>query len=129
LIARNKLTTAWNVKVNKINNDFRARQKLKNKLIIKTNDVKPVGELTSVEIEGMKAEELAKTDDKDKAAVTAKYDALIAAAPKAERTMGLAEISKLTRGFKASDLMGTNKIHIGTTFRDDIIALHFNQEE
>jgi hypothetical protein len=27
---------------------------------IKTNDVKPVGELTSVEIEGMKAEELAK---------------------------------------------------------------------
>jgi hypothetical protein len=22
----------------------------------------------------------------------------------------------LTRGFKASDLMGTNKIHIGTTF-------------
>jgi hypothetical protein len=26
LIARNKLTTAWNVKVNKINNDFRARQ-------------------------------------------------------------------------------------------------------
>jgi hypothetical protein len=29
--------------------------------------------LTSVEIEGMKAEELAKTDDKD--AVTAKYDA------------------------------------------------------
>jgi hypothetical protein len=27
--------------------------------------------LTSVEIEGMKAEELAKTDDKDKAAVTA----------------------------------------------------------
>jgi hypothetical protein len=28
--------------------------------------------LTSVEIEGMKAEELAKTDDKDKAAVTAK---------------------------------------------------------
>jgi hypothetical protein len=40
--------------------------------------------------------------------------------------MGLAEISKLTRGFKASDLMGTNKIHIGTTFRDDIIA-HFNQ--
>jgi hypothetical protein len=36
--------------------------------------------------------------------------------------MGLAEISKLTRGFKASDLMGTNKIHIGTTFRDDIIA-------
>jgi hypothetical protein len=23
LIARNKLTTAWNVKVNKINNDFR----------------------------------------------------------------------------------------------------------
>jgi hypothetical protein len=77
----------------------------------------------------MKAEELAKTDDKDKAAVTAKYDALIAA-PKAERTpWGLAEISKLTRGFKASDLMGTNKIHIGTTFRDDIIALHFNQEE
>jgi hypothetical protein len=53
LIARNKLTTAWNVKVNKINNDFRARQE--NKLIsIKTNDVKPVGELTSVEIEGMK---------------------------------------------------------------------------
>jgi hypothetical protein len=44
-------------------------------------------------------------------------------APKAERTpWGLAEISKLTRGFKASDLMGTNKIHIGTTFRDDIIA-------
>jgi hypothetical protein len=130
LIARNKLTTAWNVKVNKINNDFRARQAAKNKLIsIKTNDVKPVGELTSVEIEGMKAEELAKTDDKDKAAVTAKY-ALIAAAPKAERTpWGLAEISKLTRGFKASDLMGTNKIHIGTTFRDDIIALHFNQEE
>jgi hypothetical protein len=41
--------------------------------------------------------------------------------------MGLAEISKLTRGFKASDLMGTNKI--GTTFRDDIIVLHFNQEE
>jgi hypothetical protein len=36
---------------------------------------------------------------------------------KAERTpWGLAEISKLTRGFKASDLMGTNKIHIGTTF-------------
>jgi hypothetical protein len=35
--------------------------KAKNKLIsIKTNDVKPVGELTSVEIEGMKAEELAK---------------------------------------------------------------------
>jgi hypothetical protein len=33
----------------------------------------------------MKAEELAKTDDKDKAAVTAKYDALIAAAPKAEK--------------------------------------------
>jgi hypothetical protein len=32
--------------------------------------------LTSVEIEGMKAEELA-TDDKDKAAVTAKYDALL----------------------------------------------------
>jgi hypothetical protein len=62
----------------------------------------------------MKAEELAKTDDKDKAAVTAKYDAF--AAPKAERTpWGLAEISKLTRGF-ASDLMGTNKIHIGTTF-------------
>jgi hypothetical protein len=57
LIARNKLTTTWNVKVNKINNDFS-----KNKLIsIKTNDVKPVGELTSVEIEGMKAEELAKT--------------------------------------------------------------------
>jgi hypothetical protein len=53
LIARNKLTTAWNVKVNKINNDFRARQAAKNKLIsIKTNDVKPVGELTSVEIEG-----------------------------------------------------------------------------
>jgi hypothetical protein len=50
-----------NVKVNKINNDFRARQAAKNKLIsIKTNDVKPVGELTSVEIEGMKAEELAK---------------------------------------------------------------------
>jgi uncharacterized radical SAM superfamily Fe-S cluster-containing enzyme len=42
---------------------------------------------------------------------------------KAERTpWGLAEISKLTRGFKASDLMGTNKIHIGTTFRDDIIS-------
>jgi hypothetical protein len=40
--------------------------KAKNKLIsIKTNDVKPVGELTSVEIEGM-AEELAKTDDKEK---------------------------------------------------------------
>jgi hypothetical protein len=40
-----------NVKVNKINNDFRARQAAKNKLIsIKTNDVKPVGELTSVEI-------------------------------------------------------------------------------
>jgi hypothetical protein len=55
LIARNKLTTAWNVKVNKINNDFRARQAAKNKLIsIKTNDVKPVGELTSVEIEGMR---------------------------------------------------------------------------
>jgi hypothetical protein len=54
LIARNKLTTAWNVKVNKI--DFRARQAAKNKLIsIKTNDVKPVGELTSVEIEGMKS--------------------------------------------------------------------------
>jgi hypothetical protein len=53
-------------------------QAAKNKLIsIKTNDVKPVGELTSVEIEGMKAEELAKTDDKDKAAVTAKYDVLI----------------------------------------------------
>jgi hypothetical protein len=68
LIARNKLTTVWNVKVNKINNDF--RQAAKNKLIsIKTNDVKPVGELTSVEIEGMKAEELAKTDDKDKAAL------------------------------------------------------------
>jgi hypothetical protein len=51
LIARNKLTTAWNVKVNKINNDFRAKA-AKNKLInIKTNDVKPVGELTSVEIE------------------------------------------------------------------------------
>jgi hypothetical protein len=48
---------------------------------------------------------LAKTDDKDKAAVTAKYDALIAT-QKAERTpWGLAEISKLTRGFKASDLM------------------------
>jgi hypothetical protein len=31
--------------------------------------------LTSVEIEGKR---LAKTDDKDKAAVTAKYDALIA---------------------------------------------------
>jgi hypothetical protein len=31
----------------------------------------------------------------------------------------------LTRGFKASDLMGTNKIHIGTTFRDDIIAPTF----
>jgi hypothetical protein len=32
--------------------DFRARQAAKNKLIsIKTNDVKPVGELTSVEIE------------------------------------------------------------------------------
>jgi hypothetical protein len=61
----------------------------------------------------------------NKAAVTAKYDALIAA-PKAERTpWGLAEISKLTRGFKASDLMGTNKIHIGTTFRDDIIAPTF----
>jgi hypothetical protein len=29
LIARNKLTTAWNVKVNKINNDFRARQAAK----------------------------------------------------------------------------------------------------
>jgi hypothetical protein len=105
---------------------IRARQAAKNKLIsIKTNDVKPVGELTSVEIEGMKAEELAKTDDKDKAAVTAKYD-FITAAPKAERTpWGLAEISKLTRGFKASDLMGTNKIHIGTTFRDDIIAPTF----
>jgi hypothetical protein len=38
--------------------------------------------------------------------------------------MGL-EISKLTRGFKASDLMGTNKIHIGTTFRDDIIVSTF----
>jgi hypothetical protein len=51
LIARNKLTTAWNVKVNKINNDFRAKA-AKNKLInIKTNDVKPVGELTSVEVE------------------------------------------------------------------------------
>jgi hypothetical protein len=89
LIARNKLTTAWNVKVNKINNDFRARQAAKNKLIsIKTNDVKPVGELTSVEIEGMKAEELAKTDDKDKAAVTAKYDALIAAAQKQKELHG-----------------------------------------
>jgi hypothetical protein len=88
LIARNKLTT-WNVKVNKINNDFRARQAAKNKLIsIKTNDVKPVGELTSVEIEGMKAEELAKTDDKDKAAVTAKYDALIAAAQKQKELHG-----------------------------------------
>jgi hypothetical protein len=52
-------------------------QAAKNKLIsIKTNDVKPVGELTSVEIEGMKAEELAKQMIK-KAAVTAKYDALI----------------------------------------------------
>jgi hypothetical protein len=41
----------------------------------------------------MKAEELAKTDDKDKAAVTAKYDALLLL--KAERTpWGLAEISK-----------------------------------
>jgi hypothetical protein len=63
-------------------------QAAKNKLIsIKTNDVKPVGELTSVEIEGMKAEELAKTDDKDKAAV-AKYDALIAAAPKQKELHG-----------------------------------------
>jgi hypothetical protein len=61
----------------------------------------------------VKAEELAKTDDKDKAAVTAKYDALIL---NQKNSMGLAEISKLTRGFKASDLMGTNKIHIGTTF-------------
>jgi hypothetical protein len=51
----------------------------------------------------MKAEELAKTDDKDKAAVTAKYDLI--AVSKAERTQ-TAEISKLTRGFKASDLMG-----------------------
>jgi hypothetical protein len=40
----------------------------------------------------------------------------------AGKLRGLAEISKLTRGFKASDLMGTNKIHIGTTFRDDIIS-------
>jgi hypothetical protein len=109
-----------NVKVNKIN-DFRA-QAAKNKLIsIKTNDVKPVGELTSVEIEGMKAEELAKQMIK-KAAVTAKYDALIARCSK--RTMGLAEISKLTRGFKASDLM-VQDTHIGTTFRDDIIVSTF----
>jgi hypothetical protein len=43
--------------------------------------------------------------------------------------MGLAEISKLTRGFKASDLMGTNKIHIGTTFRDDIIAISIKRSE
>jgi hypothetical protein len=63
-------------------------KRLKNKLSIKTNDVKPVGELTSVEIEGMKAEELAKTDDKDKAAVTAKYDALIAAAQKQKELHG-----------------------------------------
>jgi hypothetical protein len=63
-----------------------------------------------------KAEELAKTDDKDKAAVTAKYDANCCCS-KAERTpWGLAEISKLTRGFKASDLMGTNKIHIELLF-------------
>jgi hypothetical protein len=72
--------------------------KAKNKLIsIKTNDVKPVGELTSVEIEGMKAEELAKTDDKDKAAVTAKYD-LIAAAQKQKELHGDLRKSKLTRG-------------------------------
>jgi hypothetical protein len=35
-----------------------------------------------------KAEELAKTDDKDKAAVTAKYDALIAAAQKQKELHG-----------------------------------------
>jgi hypothetical protein len=36
----------------------------------------------------MKAEELAKTDDKDKAAVTAKYDALIAALKSRKNSMG-----------------------------------------
>jgi hypothetical protein len=56
----------------------------------------------------MKAEELAKTD---KAAVTAKYDALTAAQKQKRTPWGLAEISKLTRGFKASDLMGTNKTY------------------
>jgi hypothetical protein len=35
-----------------------------------------------------KAEELAKTDDKDKAAVTAKYDALIATAQSRKELMG-----------------------------------------
>jgi hypothetical protein len=60
-------------------------KRLKKLISIKTNDVKPVGELTSVEIEGMKAEELAKTDDKDKAAVTAKYDA---AAAQKQNSMG-----------------------------------------
>jgi hypothetical protein len=71
---------------NKIN-DFRARQAAKNKLIsIKTNDVKPVGELTSVEIEGMKAEELAKQMIKIKQLLL--NMTLIAAAPKAEKNHG-----------------------------------------
>jgi hypothetical protein len=43
-------------------------------------------ELTSVEIEGMKAEELAKKTDIKISCVNKQYDALIAAAPKAERT-------------------------------------------
>jgi hypothetical protein len=36
----------------------------------------------------MKAEELAKTDDKDKAAVTAKYDALILLLKSRKNSMG-----------------------------------------
>jgi hypothetical protein len=36
----------------------------------------------------MKAEELAKTDDKDKASCYCKYDALIAAAPKQKELHG-----------------------------------------
>jgi hypothetical protein len=36
----------------------------------------------------VKAEELAKTDDKDKAAVTAKYDALIVCCKSRKNSMG-----------------------------------------
>jgi Fe2+ transport system protein FeoA len=120
LIARNKLTTVGMLKSTKLTMILE-QGKAKNKLIsIKTNDVKPVGELTSVEIEGMKAEELAKMIKIKQLLLlnTCNY----CCSKSRKNSMGLAEISKLTRGFKASDLMGTNKIHIGTTFRDDIIA-------
>jgi hypothetical protein len=123
-IARNKVVAAQNVINRKTNSDFRARQAAKNKLIsIKTNDIKPVGELTDVEIAAMRDKDVADAADKDKAAIAAKYDVLIAAAPKAKSTpWGLAEISKLTKGFKLSDLMGTNRILMESPVQDDVIA-------